>query len=228
MMMSWRVCLVWVFLAAFARESLAQATVMPSDAAIEKAMREVEAQRKGLFAEDNPKVLGVPQSFPSVSVPTHPGIDIEALARRYEARADVRQQQPNVLVFASLTMPKASLKRVIRQAHQIGAAVVFRGFKDNSLKATTIAIRDLGEESGHVIVNPKAFTQYKIETVPTLVMTRAEFAEQLDGEGCALPENYVAIAGDVSLDFGLEAITRQSPAFAALAAETLQVLRGEP
>lgn len=226
--MTWRTCLVWAFLAAFARESLAQATVMPSDAAIEQAMREVEAQRKALFAEDNPKTKSVPQTFPSVPAQALPGVDIEALARRYEARAETKKQQPNVLVFASLTMPKASLKRVIRQAHQIGAAVVFRGFKDNSVKATTIAIRDLGEESGHVIVNPKAFTQYKIETVPALVMTRSEFADQLDGEGCALPQHYVAIAGDVSLDFGLEAITRQSPEFSAMAAEALQVLRGQP
>ena len=146
--MTWLSSVIGVFLATFACESLAQATGMPSDAAIEQAMREVEAQRQALFSEGNPRVQGMPRTFPSVSLPVRPGLDIEALAKRYEAKAEVRQQQPDVLVFASLSMPKPSLQRVIREAHQIGAAVVLRGFKDNSLKATSIAIRDLGEESG--------------------------------------------------------------------------------
>ena len=88
--MTWLSSVIGVFLATFACESLAQATGMPSDAAIEQAMREVEAQRQALFSEGNPRVQGMPRTFPSVSLPVRPGLDIEALAKRYEAKAEVR------------------------------------------------------------------------------------------------------------------------------------------
>ena len=60
------------------------------------------------------------------------------------------------------------------------------------------------------------------------MLTQATTAEALDEQGCALPDTYVSVAGDVSLDYALDALAQRSKAFSALASRYLATLRGQP
>jgi conjugal transfer pilus assembly protein TrbC len=212
-----------VLMSAFARASLAQG--LPSPSAIEAERQRIAPQRQQMFDPDNPATRNAANHFPNVPTPERAGIDIEALARQYEQKSAARRMD-ELMVFASFTMPRESLRRVVSQARQLGASVVLRGFKNNSLKETARAIEALGEPGGNVLVNPRAFTQYKVRAVPTLVLASAATIDQVDREGCALPGHYVAVSGDVSLDYALEEIARRSPGFEPVAARYLRQIRG--
>jgi len=203
----------------------AKKCAMPDSSDIDREVRRVERERKGMFDANNPATKNATNVFPNVPTPERAGIDIEALAKQYEKKAAARKMD-DLMIFASFTMPKESLKRLVRQANRVGASVVLNGFKANSLKATSQAINELGEQSGNVIVNPKAFTKYKVKAVPTMVLASPANIDQVDNEGCALPDNFVAVAGDVSLDYALDEIARRSPQFEPVASRYIRQIRG--
>jgi conjugal transfer pilus assembly protein TrbC len=76
---------------------------------------------------------------------------------------------------------------------------------------------ELGVATGGVQINPNAFTKYRIKAVPAVVLVQPEGAELVDGEGCALPDKYVMVAGDVGLAYALDNIERRSPEFREIA-----------
>jgi conjugal transfer pilus assembly protein TrbC len=199
---------------------------LPRAADIERERQRVEQERKALFDADNPATRNAVNAFPKVPTPDRSGIDIEALARQYEQKSEARRTD-ELMVFASFTMPAASLKRLVSQARQVGAAVVLRGFRNNSLKETAQAIEALGEPGGNVLVNPNAFTKYQVKAVPTLVLASAATVDQVDAQGCALPDHYVAVSGDVTLDYALDEIARRAPEFAPVATRYLRQIRGQ-
>jgi len=203
---------------------------MPTESAIAQEMQSVERQRKELFDPNNAAIRNPAQSFPKVPTPDPAQIDVEALARRYERGIEARKTD-ELMVFASFSMPRESLRRLLAQASQVGAAVVLRGFKDNSLKATAAAISELGEnggQSGNVLINPDAFTKYRVTAVPVVLLAKPESIAQVDLEGCALPDTYASVAGDVSLDYALDEIGRRDMRFAALAERYSRQLRARP
>ena len=188
-------------------------------------MTRLESDRKNVFSGlDGRAGQALPHVFPNIATPAPSGIDIEQLARQYEQKAMDRRSE-ELMIFASFTMPEASLKRLVNQANRVGASVVLRGFKNNSIRETTRAIHALKEQGGNVLVNPNAFTKYKIEAVPTFVLTRATAADAVDEQGCALPDTYVSVAGDVSLDHALDVVSRQSKDFSSLAERYLNQFR---
>lgn len=199
--------------------------VMPSSAEIDRETRRVDRERKQMFDANNQATKNAVNVFPNVPTPERAGIDIEALARKYEQKAEARKMD-DLMIFASFTMPAESLKRIVSQANRVGASVVLRGFKNNSLKETAQAIQELGEQGGNVLVNPNAFTKYKVKAVPTMVLAKAETIDQVDNEGCALPDNFVAVSGDVSLDYALDEIIRRAPTFEVVASRYLRQIRG--
>lgn len=203
----------------------AKAGTIPNTADIEREMRRVDQDRKQMFDANNPATKNAGNVFPNVATPSRAGIDIEALAKQYEQKAQARKMD-DLMVFASFTMPAASLKRIVSQASRVGASVVFRGFKNNSLKDTALAIQKLGEQGGNVLVNPNAFIKYKVKAVPTMVLAKAASIDEVDNEGCALPDNFVSVSGDVSLDYALDEIVRRTPQFEAEANRYLRQMRG--
>ena len=48
------------------------------------------------------------------------------------------------------------------------------------------------------------------------------------GSGCVTPAGFVSVAGDVSLDYALEAVMRRRPEAAPRAEPILKRLRGSP
>lgn len=196
---------------------------MPVPERLSREQARIEAERKVMFAD--PSLEGASNVFPNIPTPAPGEVDIEALAKRYEAKA-VSYRADDLLIFASFSMPSESLKRLVDSANRVGGAVILRGFKNNSYKATAKALHDLGVQQGNVMVNPDAFDKYKIAAVPTMVLTKPDAIDQLDARGCALPDTYVAIAGDVTLDYALDEITRRSSEFKPLASRYLRQLRG--
>jgi conjugal transfer pilus assembly protein TrbC len=129
------------------------------------------------------------------------------------------------VAFASFSMPAASVVRLVKTMNQAGGTVVFRGFKNDSLKATAAEMQRLGIASGGIVVNPKAFTQYRIGRVPAYVVTRGGDANsQVDSSGCALPASYVSLSGDVTPAYALRQIVDHSPTYGGIAERYLRAL----
>lgn len=199
----------------------------PSEAAVDAALPRIVAERNSLFDPANPATAAAPNAFPHIAIPAPAGLDPQALARYYAESVAVRPQG-GLMVFVSFSMPPASLQRLLVQASVLGGVLVLNGFKNNSLQETARAVQALGAAAGAVQVNPNAFAKYRIHAVPVLLLARADPGEALDAQGCALPEDFAAVAGDVSLDYALQAITVGDARFAAQAGDYLRRLGGRP
>ena len=198
-------------------------TPYPNDARIQSEMARIEVERKPLFGDDHLVTRNPVNVFPNIAAPPPGQIDIEALAKRYETQAVARGSADDLLVFASFSMPIASLKALVASVSRVGGSVVLRGFKNNSYRETVNAIAALGEASASVAVNPNAFEKYRITSVPVVLLAKMTAAEPLDADGCALPDNYAAIAGDVSLAYALQQISTRAPQFRAVAERYLRL-----
>ena len=198
---------------------------LPSGAALNTEMERIEGERKAMFDEDNLASKSVPNTFPNIATPERSGIDIESLAKRYEMKA-VDRKTDGLMVFASFTMPAPTLKRLIADTYKAGGVVVFRGFKDGSLKNTAFAVSALGEAAGNVQINPEAFKKYRVNAVPAVVLVKPEGQELVDNEGCALPDKYVMVAGDVGLGYALDNIAQRSLDFGDIAVRYGRPLKG--
>ena len=123
--------------------------------------------------------------------------------------------RPSVYVFASFSMPTASLRSLIEQGELAGVPIVIRGLVNNSIEDTMQAVHSLyteGErqESGAVI-DPTLFERFSVTQVPTVVVAEAA-AGQCSPESCPVPR-HTKIAGDVPLRYSLDRIALAEPAF---------------
>ena len=86
--------------------------------------------------------------------------------------------KPYAIIFVSLGMPDASLKRIIRDADFYNIPVVIRGLYKNSFKETTTKVLRLVEETnkGGVVINPNWFREHQVTVVPTLVLGKDKIA----------------------------------------------------
>ena len=120
-----------------------------------------------------------------------------------------------VYVFASFSMPAASLRSLIEQGELAGAPVVLRGLVNNSIEDTMAAVLELygedrSQESGAVI-DPTLFERFGVDQVPSFVV--AEYAAAAcTAESCPTPD-HVQLAGDVPLRYALDRIALARPAF---------------
>lgn len=125
---------------------------------------------------------------------------------------------PELMVFVSFSMPKASLERIVTESERTGAVLVLRGLKGNSLTRMGDEVAQLvGKRSVTAIVHPPAFTQFKVTQVPSLVLASASQATRIGTDGCSSPSSYVKVDGDVSQGYALDLIERQVPAWSEVA-----------
>ncbi|KWF83474.1 conjugal transfer protein TrbC [Burkholderia cepacia] len=199
---------------------------MPSAGSIDAEMRRIQGDRARQMDQASAKAAHDGNAFPNLPTPAPAaaGADPLAVAKRYESRTQ-RRVTDSFVAFASFSMPAASLVRLVKTMNQAGGTVVFRGFKDDSLKATAAEMQRLGIASGGIVVNPKAFTQYRVARVPAYVVTRGgDASNQVDSSGCALPASYVSISGDVTPGYALRQIVDHSPVYADIAGRYLRSL----
>ena len=170
------------------------------------------------------------QSMPRVPKPgASPGksADPLAVAQRYrQTRPTVLSTGPDLLVFVSFAIPRASLERLAADAARTGAVMVFRGPKEGSLRKTLQAFEPLARRGASAILHPEAFTRHRIEAVPAYVLGNSGGCQADSNETAC--QDVLRISGDASLDFILERMARADHPLAAVAEARLARLREKP
>ena len=189
----------------------------PSDADIQSAQQHSRSVLKSL-----PDMGTVQRQFGSVGLPQignipaprpTPKTDIAELARHFQTATQPQlSSRPayDLLIMASLSMPKEALHRLAQQAQRAHATFVFRGLSGNSMMQMSRDVRNaLGGISVPIIINPPAFKQFNVSRVPAFVIATHQAGNVLES-GCSNPQTYVKVSGDVSLDYALDYIGRKS------------------
>jgi type-F conjugative transfer system pilin assembly protein TrbC len=107
-------------------------------------------------------------------------MDFVAEMHRLQPQNKAPNSLPRVsgrILFLSFSMPKAMLRDYISQGEAQGAHVVFKGFKDDSFKATIAYAAEIfaDEEEGipgGFDIDPELFAAYGVTAVPAFVEGR--------------------------------------------------------
>jgi conjugal transfer pilus assembly protein TrbC len=188
-----------------------------------------EAELNAAPVPAQPNIDALPQ--PKTNAP----IDLEALAKGYSAQSDAMAQAqgfatgPGLFVFISLSMPQATLQRLVDQAARAQASIFIRGFAGGSLRATVAQVQGLiGQRQVAIQIDPQAFDRFTIERVPSFVLVRDGTRPVSCASGtCAPPEGFLRTTGDVSLDYALEHMQRRAPQFAKVVDGFLRRIKGQ-
>lgn len=161
-------------------------------------------------------------------------VDFEAILDGAAANARVPMGEgPLLIVFASLSMPQASLQNLVRDTTHAGGLVVFRGFPKNSAKAFAQGLMRVirsEQEQAHIAIDPRLFRAFSVAAAPTFVVAEGGY-ELCDGLDCtsAVPA-HARMTGNVSLAYALEsfaAANEPSAPIAGLALDQLEKGRGQ-
>ncbi len=234
--------------AALVAGTSAQAQISPvvTEADIERARREtptvteqdIELARQKYSPPNDVGHRSAPLNSPNIEALPKPAtsvpVDLEALARGYAAQSDAMAQAqgltagPGFFIFVSLTMPRATLQRLIDQAARAKATIVIRGFANGSLRDTVTQVQGLiGKQQVAIQIDPLAFDRFAITKVPSFVLVRDGTRPVACANGsCAPADSFLRSTGDVSLDYALEHMQRSAPAFAPAAELFLKRIRG--
>jgi conjugal transfer pilus assembly protein TrbC len=157
-----------------------------------------------------PRIEALPQPA------TRDAIDLDALARGFAGDGRIvlpaSGHETQLLIFITLAMPEAALKRLVTQATRVRARLVLRGLSEGSLVRTAARIQGLvGQQQAAVQIDPRGFDRYAVRQVPTFVLARGANAGGCTAGQCS--GMHAAVAGDVSLDYALRQIRDRAPAF---------------
>lgn len=197
----------------------------------------IARQRMGnVLKEVVPEAPGNPSSVPKTGQFPKPDTnraDIEQIAKTFSRSTSPslknHSAMPELMVFASFSMPKETLDRMVSQSEKSGAVIVFRGLKDDSLTRMGEEIaKMIGTRNVTAIIHPPAFKQFKVERVPALVIARPGQAAKITEEGCAEASSYIKVDGDVTQDYAMQIIEREAPAWAEVARGYEAKLAGRP
>jgi len=210
----------------------AQTLPRVTDADIEQARRQhrmpTDAELARVPVPSTPQIDALPQ--PATARP----IDLEALARGFDAQADKptlgAASGPRLLVFISFAMPEATITRLLDQVARARAMLLLRGLVNGSLRDTVEHMQRLiGTRQVAVQIDPQAFDRFAITRTPSFVLVRDGAASQPCAAGmCIAGDQFVLAAGDVSLDYALQLFERSAPAMAHDASVYLQRMQGAP
>jgi len=177
-----------------------------------RILKEVTERVVNQYRAPAPRLDNLPQTAVKVSP--------AAMAEQFRQSPITNQPSvaPELMIFVSFSMPRESLLRIVEQSERTGARLIFRGFTGDKLTDMSKRIADLlGKHRVEAVVHPPAFTQFKVNQVPALVISQSDAGNQLDN-GCAQTERYVKVTGDVSQDYALDYIERTSPKWSTVAA----------
>lgn len=182
----------------------------------ETVRMDAQANLHRVASSDLPKGPAGPVDFDEIVA----GADANARATRGEA--------PQLIVFASLSMPEASLRQLIADTARAGGVVVFRGFPNNSMKLFTQAIAKVVErqdENDNIGIDPRLFRAFEVRAVPTYVVVSSDF-DLCAGFSCrtAVPP-FDRIIGNVTVDYALSTFAEGGGPGAAVARVGLANLR---
>jgi conjugal transfer pilus assembly protein TrbC len=216
-----------VALAAGLGYQLAQAQ-MPSDEALNKAMQAAQKRAGSVLGEAEqqalPNNVTMPRTLPNIA--GQAGVDPAKLAEQYKKMGKAEDTEaPQLMVFVSLSMPEAALKRIGEQARKAGAVLVFRGLKYGLRKGgwndSLNALKPLATTGADIQIHPELFTRFNVTVVPTLVVTSSPKTGCQD-DACAAKA--ASVVGDVTMDYALDQLTGRKDAIGEIARERRQRL----
>jgi conjugal transfer pilus assembly protein TrbC len=119
---------------------------------------------------------------------------------------------PKVLIFVSFAMPEATLQRLLDQAARAGATLLLRGLVNGSIRDTVTRMQALiGSRRVAVQIDPEAFDRYAITRTPTFVLVMdGAGTEACRSRACGSSQQFVKVAGDVTLDYAMKYLSRRS------------------
>lgn len=135
-------------------------------------------------------------------------VDFDAILAGAKDNLTAPRGGPMLVAFASLSMPEASLKRVIGDVTQAGGVIVFRGFPSGNPARFALAMQKLVEpgQAASVLIDPRLFRAFRVEAVPTYVAVSSDYVP-CDSLTCVsdVPA-FDRLVGNVSARFALETI----------------------
>ncbi len=205
---------------------------LPNDEDLRIARQRMGNVMKEIVPEAPGKPLSVPKAG-QLPKPDSNRADIGQIAESFSRSTSPSLKNPSampaLMVFASFSMPKETLDRMVSQSEKTGAVIVFRGLKDDSLTRMGEEIaKMIGTRNVTAIIHPPAFKQFKVERVPALVISRPGQAAKITEEGCAEASSYIKVDGDVTQDYAMQIIEREAPAWAEVARAYEAKLAGRP
>lgn len=142
-------------------------------------------------------------------LPTAPkgAIDFDAIVLGAAANLNAKAgEAPQFIAFASLSMPPASLKQMVRDTAKAGGIVVFRGFPQNSMKAFSTELDKVvdARDFASIGIDPRLFRAFDVRAVPTYVAVSSNF-DLCSGFHCTTPvPPYDRMIGNVTVRYALE------------------------
>lgn len=175
--------------------------------------------------------LAAASSIDPASLPKGPAgpVDFDAILAGAAANSQAPMGEgPLFTVFASLSMPQASLTRLIRDTTKAGGVVVFRGFPQGSTKAFAEGLKRVvtnEAQEAHIAIDPRLFRAFRVTAAPTFVVTARSY-ELCDGFDCtsAVPD-HDRMSGNVTVDYVLERFAESRGPGAGVARVALANLR---
>lgn len=143
----------------------------------------------------------------------------------------VRYEDQHAFLFASFAMPSQSLKAMLREGERLNVPVIFRGFVNNSVFETQVALEAVFGEDEDVsgfTIDPTMFVRFDVAVVPTLVVVRDTITpcETSGCEGDAAPV-HDRLAGNIPLISALDIVAQSGGDAASQASRILARQKGK-
>lgn len=195
--------------------ALAIPTLIFGDAELERALIEKQLEAEKLLEADWFK------ETLRESISKSEDIDLSEIKERNEqilkgskpcfSQGSVKEQY-ETLVFISFSAPISLWKEYSESLERVGGAFAVRGLPDDSFKSFAQAMESLRKQGvrAPIVLNPKLFEKYQVDSYPEIVLT--------DGE------HFDKVAGSVTLSYALETFSKQGDSDNA--GEILQKLKG--
>lgn len=159
--------------------------------------------------------------FKSVSKATREQFENLARSRVPMQGNKTRRGESDLMIFVSFSMPPEMLMNYVRQAKRFGGVLIMRGFVGDKMSHTKAAIDRLNSEGVEWQISPEPFKKFKVEKVPSIVLASAEDAQSVTADGCATPDAYTLISGDIQVYDALDKMRLRSQPKIAVLAKTL-------
>ncbi|AGH51817.1 MULTISPECIES: type-F conjugative transfer system pilin assembly protein TrbC [Sphingomonadaceae] len=137
-------------------------------------------------------------------------------------------EAPQLIAFASLSMPPKALRRLIQDTARAGGVVVFRGFPNNSMKEFSERLGKIVERQddfANIGIDPRLFRAFDVQAVPTYIAVSSDF-DLCAGFSCRTQvPPYDRMIGNVTVEYALTSFADGNGPGARVAAVGLANLR---
>ena len=227
----------------FAVGSFAQNLQMPSDDAINQQKKQISDSLNAMNGKTIPtptnrsieaaiqgKSYGatadaandIKGDFNSVSKASREQFEQLARSKMPMKSTKSKKSESDLMIFVSFSMPPEMLMNYAQQAKRFGGVLMMRGFVNDKMSGTKAAIERLNAAGVEWQVSPEPFKKFKIEKVPSIVLASSNDVESVTADGCATPDAYTLISGDIQVFDALDKMRlRSQPKIAVLAKSLL-------